>query len=154
MKLQDFVQEGAVRVELEAVEKSEVIRELVHALKEAGALEPKDVAPICRAIIKREAMGSTGIGRGVAIPHAKHKAVDRLIGTVGRSSGGVEFNALDGDPVHIVFLLVSPPDAGDQHLKALERVMTILQNEDMCRFLKQASSVEELVDTLKEADEL
>jgi len=97
-------------------------------------------------------LGSTGIGRGVAVPHTKHASVDRLVGTVGVSSEGVDFNSLDGDKVQLFFLLISPPDRPGDHLRALENISRQLRDEMFCRFLKQAKSAQDIRLLLEEAD--
>lgn len=153
MKLKDFIAEKAICPELQATEKKAAIRELVGAMAESGAITEKDVDSLVKAIMKREEVGSTGIGKGVAVPHCKHSCVTSLTGTVGRSTEGVEFNALDGKPVHIVFLLVSPPDSTGPHIKALEYIFSLLNDSDFCRFLLAAKKKKDIVDLLREADQ-
>ena len=102
--------------------------------------------------MKREELGSTGIGRGVAVPHTKHASVERLVGTVGVSAEGVDFNSLDGDKVQLLFLLVSPPDRPGDHLRALENISRQLRDDSFCRFLKQARSTHDIQQLLDEAD--
>jgi PTS system fructose-specific IIA component/PTS system nitrogen regulatory IIA component len=152
MKFSDFVSVAAIRAELAADEKPAIIRELVESLAAAGAVKPADVDGIVAAIMKREELGSTGIGRGVAVPHTKHASVDRLVGTVGVSSEGVDFNSLDGDKVQLFFLLVSPPDRPGDHLRALENISRQLRDETFCRFLKLAKTAHDIQLLLEEAD--
>ncbi len=97
-------------------------------------------------------MGSTGIGRGVAVPHTKHPSVDRLIGTVAVSPTGVDFASLDGETVNLFFLLISPPDRPGDHLRALENISRQLRDDTFCRFLKQAKSPKDIATLLDEAD--
>ena len=118
MKFADFVSREAVRADLTADDKESVIREMAQALLAAGRIAPSEFEGIIKAILKREELGSTGIGRGVAVPHTKHASVDRLIGTVGVSAEGVDFDSLDGEKVHLFFLLISPPDRPGDHLRA------------------------------------
>lgn len=153
MKFADFVSREAIRAELQAGEKEAAIREMVTALLEAKKIEQEQYESIVRAILKREELGSTGIGRGVAVPHTKHPSVDELVGAVAVSSRGVEFDALDGDRVYLLFLLISPPDRPGDHLRALENISRQLRNEDFCRFLKQSKSGEDIWQLLEEADE-
>jgi PTS system fructose-specific IIA component/PTS system nitrogen regulatory IIA component len=153
MKFASFVCERAVRADLAAVEKEGVIREMVGSLVEAEAVRADEVENIVRAIMKREELGSTGIGRGVAVPHTKHASVEKLVGTVGVSSEGVDFDSLDGEKVHIVFLLVSPPDRPGDHLRALESISRQLRDDSFCRFLKQAKTVADIQQLLEEADQ-
>ena len=152
MKFSDFVHLNAIKASLDSVEKEGVIQELVASLVEAGAINESEREGIVAAIMKREDLGSTGIGRGVAVPHTKHASVDRLIGTVGVSSEGVDFNSLDGEKVHLFFLLISPPDRPGDHLRALENISRQLRNDTFCRFLKQSSSVKDMQQLLEEAD--
>ena len=102
--------------------------------------------------MKREELGSTGIGRGVAVPHTKHPSVDRLIGTVSVSPTGVDFASLDGETVNLFFLLISPPDRPGDHLRALENISRQLRDDTFCRFLKQAKSPQDIALLLDEAD--
>ena len=152
MKFSDFVSVAAIRAELAADEKPAIIRELVESLAAAGAVKPADVDGIVAAIMKREELGSTGIGRGVAVPHTKHPSVEKLVGTVGVSVDGVDFNSLDGDKVQLFFLLVSPPDRPGDHLRALENISRQLRDDGFCRFLKQARTAQEIQTLLADAD--
>jgi nitrogen PTS system EIIA component len=102
--------------------------------------------------MKREELGSTGIGRGVAVPHTKHASVEKLVGTVGVSHSGVDFNSLDGEKVHLFFLLISPPDRPGDHLRALENISRQLRDDTFCRFLKQAQSPNDVKLLLDDAD--
>ena len=153
MKFKDFVVQGAICVNLCSEEKRPAIREMIEALRDAGSVASEDVDSIVRAIMKREEVGSTGIGKGVAVPHAKHPKVKKIIGTVARSVKGVEFNSLDGQPVKLIFLLISPPDAAGPHIMALERIFTLLKNDDLRRFALASEKTADMMDLLKEADQ-
>ncbi len=152
MKFADFINVESIRADLTASNKEAVIREMVGALAEAGQIAGDDLEGIIKAIIKREELGSTGIGRGVAVPHTKHPSVDRLVGTVAVSHGGVDFNSLDGEKVQLFFLLVSPPDRPGDHLRALENISRQLRDGMFCKFLKQAKSAQDVQQLLEEAD--
>lgn len=152
MKFHDFIHRGAIRADLEAEDKESVIAELVASLVEAGQVSGDEQGSILKAIMKREDLGSTGIGRGVAVPHTKHPSVDRLIGTVGVSHHGVDFNSLDGEKVQLFFLLISPPDRPGDHLRALENISRQLRDESFCKFLKLSNSAESIHQLLEEAD--
>jgi PTS system nitrogen regulatory IIA component len=152
MKFSDFINVASIKADIEADEKPDVIRELVKSLASAGAIPGGEVEGIVAAIMKREDLGSTGIGRGVAVPHTKHASVERLVGTVGISMEGIDFNSLDGDKVHLLFLLVSPPDRPGDHLRALENISRQLRDESFCRFLKQARTPQDIQQLLEEAD--
>ncbi len=153
MKFMDFVKPAAIRPQLQAKDKEGVIRELVGALVEAGEIDEKDQEDIVQGVLKREELGSTGIGRGVAVPHAKHERIDKPVGTIGISQEGIDFNSLDGEKVHLLFLLVSPMKNPTDHLRALENISRQLREDTFCRFLKQAKTVEDVQTLLDEADE-
>ncbi len=152
MKFSDFVSSKSIRAELDSKDKESVVTELVESLLQAGDIKEADRDDIIKAIMKREELGSTGIGRGVAVPHTKHPSVEKLIGTVGVSSDGVDFDSLDGESVQLFFLLVSPPDRPGDHLRALENISRQLRDETFCRFLKQSKTTEDIVQLLEEAD--
>src|SRR5262245_39268884 len=152
MKFSDFINVASIKADLAADDKPAVIRELVESLAQAGAIAEADVPGIVAAIMKREELGSTGIGRGVAVPHTKHASVERLVGTVGVSVEGVDFNSLDGDKVHLLFLLVSPPDRPGHHLRALENISRQLRDETFCRSVQEARSRHDINQLLEEAD--
>lgn len=152
MKFADFMSNEAIIPQIAADEKQGVIREMVEALQNAGRIATENVESIIAAIMKREELGSTGIGRGVAVPHTKHPSVGQLVGAVGVSSDGIDFNSLDGEKVQLVFLLVSPPDRPGDHLRALENISRQLRDDTFCRFLKQSKSANDIVQLLEEAD--
>lgn len=152
MKFADFVVRDAVRADLAAEDKGGVVREMVQSLQAAGGIEAGEFESIVKAILKREELGSTGIGRGVAVPHTKHPSVDKLVGTVAVSRDGVDFDSLDGEKVHLFFLLVSPPDRPGDHLRALENISRQLRDDTFCRFLKQSKTKEDVLQLLDEAD--
>ncbi|MCA9240675.1 MAG: PTS sugar transporter subunit IIA, partial [Planctomycetales bacterium] len=101
---------------------------------------------------KREELGSTGIGQGVAVPHTKHPTVGKICGAVGVSQSGVEFDSLDGEKVHLLFLLVSPPDRPGDHLRALENTSRQLRDDSFRSFLMQSSTSDDIWQLLEEAD--
>ena len=152
MKFADFISIEAIRAELAADDKESVIKELVQSLVDAGEVSPGEKDDIVAAIMKREELGSTGIGRGVAVPHTKHTSVQKLVGTVGVSTDGVDFNSLDGERVQLFFLLVSPPERPGDHLRALENISRQLRDDTFCRFLKQSKTAEDIHQLLEEAD--
>jgi mannitol/fructose-specific phosphotransferase system IIA component (Ntr-type) len=152
MKFADFVVPEAICAHLTATDKEGAIREMVQALLDAGKIQADELESIVNAILKREELGSTGIGRGVAVPHTKHPSVDRLVGTVAVSSQGVEFASLDGETVQLFFLLISPPDCPGDHLRALENISRQLRDDTFCKFLKQAKNADDIKQLLDEAD--
>lgn len=152
MRLSDFVNKEAILPDLKVDSKEAAIRKMVQSLGACGSINPVDQESIIAAILKREELGSTGIGNGVAVPHTKHPSVDRLIATVALAKEGVDFASLDGEDVFILFLLVSPPDRPGDHLRALENISRHLRNHNFCNFLKQAASRDAVMDLLEEAD--
>lgn len=153
MKLTDIVAADAVITDLKATTKDEAIREIVNSLRLAGKVAVEHTDAIISAIMKREELGSTGIGRGVAVPHTKHTSVDSIVATVALSINGLDFAALDGEDVHIIFLLISPPDRPGEHLRGLETITRHLKSDDFCSFLRQSKTPEQVIDLLKEGDE-
>ena len=152
MKFADFVSVEAIQADLQAEDKEEVIREMIQALSDAGKIENDQLESIVNAVMKREELGSTGIGRGVAVPHTKHPSVERLVGSVGVSKPGVDFSSLDGEKVQLFFVLISPPDRPGDHLRALENISRQLRSDTFCKFLKQADTTEDICALLTEAD--
>lgn len=153
MKFKDIVCFEAAITELQASDRDGAIVELVSSLDEAGRLEKGKCEEIARAVIKREKEASTGLGKGIAVPHVKHKAVKDVIATIGQSSAGIDFFALDKQPVYSVILLISPADDSDKHLQAMENIFKHLQQERFRKFLRQCRSVEQIEDLFNEADE-
>jgi mannitol/fructose-specific phosphotransferase system IIA component (Ntr-type) len=152
MRMSDFVVREAILPQLAANTKEAVVREMVTSLRDAGYFKGGDIEDIVKAVLKRELLGSTGIGRGVAIPHSKHACVDRLIGTVAVSRAGVGFDSLDGEPVHVFVLLISPQDRPGDHLRALENVSRSLRDDGFVRSLRQAATKEAIWELLETAD--
>ncbi len=152
MKFSDFVKTEAIKAELTASTKEDVIRELVTSLVDSGQIGADNQETIVQAVLKREELGSTGIGRGIAVPHTKHPSVSKPVGTVGVSPSGIDFQSLDGEQVQLFFMLISPPDQPNDHLRALENISKQLQDETFCRFLKQSRTAEDIQQILEEAD--
>lgn len=153
MKLTDFVVKEAIITDLAVTAKDEAIRAMIKSLHGSGKISGENSESVITAILKREELGSTGIGNGVAVPHTKHPTVDGLVSTIALAKGGVDFASLDGELVYILFLLVSPPDRPGEHLRALETISRHLRNNDFCNFLKQSSSPQEVWELLLEADQ-
>jgi mannitol/fructose-specific phosphotransferase system IIA component (Ntr-type) len=155
MKFADFICFKAIIPELEARDRNGVIAELVSALYMAGRLgrTKGNCEEIIKAVIKRENEASTGMGKGVAVPHVKHKLVKDVVATIGRSSLGIDFSSLDKQPVYSVILIISPVNNPDKHLQVMESVFKHLQEEKFRKFLRQSKEREDIEDLLREADE-
>ena len=153
MRMTDFVIRDAIIPELTAATKESVIREMVGSLASAGFFKGTESEDIVKAVLKRELLGSTGIGRGVAIPHTKHASVEKLVGTVALSRPGVSFESLDGEPVHVFVMLISPKDRPGDHLRALENVSRNLRDDTFVRSLRQASTREAIWGLLEDQEQ-
>lgn len=152
MKFADFILVDAIRTEIEATDKEGVIREMVKAIQGAGGIKEANYEGIVQAILRREELGSTGIGRGIAVPHTKHFNVDRVVGTVAVSRDGIDFESLDCEKVNLFFLLISPITHPGEHLRTLEHITCHLKDEAFCRYLKQSKEREDILELLNEAD--
>lgn len=154
MKLLDLVHPKAIVAELKSQDRNGVIRELVQVLAAAKLIESEAVESIVKSIITRErTRGTTGFGKGVAAPHAKIDGLSRVVAAVGRSSQGVDFASLDGELVYGLFLILSPADEAEQHLRAMDLVFRHLQQERFRKFLRQSDDAKKIYDLLKEVDE-
>lgn len=153
MKLREFIVTEAIVPQLSATDRDGAVRELVTALARGGALPEDAIDEVVSAVIKREQNGSTGFGKGVAVPHVKHPKVKKMAGTVGCSANGIDFAALDHQPVYSIFLLLSPENQPQQHLQAMNIVFSNLQKDMFRRFLRQSETREGIVDLLDEADQ-
>lgn len=143
MKIMDFLNADAITVDLQATDKKSAIVELVEVLKSTKKVKKTD--EIIEVVLEREKLGSTGIGQGVAIPHGKTDVLQEQVGALGISRKGIEFNSLDGEPVHIVFLLVGPVEVAGQHLKALSRISRLFKDKFLRQAIRDAKTKEEIV---------
>ena len=154
MKLVDLVRPSSIIAELKAVDRNGVIRELVHCLADDGVIDQATAESVIKSIIARErTRGTTGFGKGVAAPHAKLEGLERVVAAIGRSSRGVDFASLDGEPVFAVFLILSPSERPEEHLRAMDLVFRNLQQERFRKFLRQSRQAEDVYELLKESDE-
>jgi nitrogen PTS system EIIA component len=146
----DFVVREAIVPQLVATTREGVIRELITSLQTAGHFPNTDLEDIVKAVLRREQLGSTGIGRSIAIPHSRHASVTKLIGTVGISQAGIPFDSIDGEAVHVLVLLISPQDRPGDHLRALENVVQTMRDDAVVEALRLAETQERiwsLIDT-------
>ncbi len=154
MKLSDIMVTDAIVSQFGGTTRDEAIVELIESLAAAGAIPKKNRDEIVKVVLARESQATTGIGKGVALPHAKLKCIKKPIGTIGRSSEGIDFAALDSKPVHSVVLLLSSPDNPDEHLQAMETIFKHIQRDNFRKWLRQSDSKEQIIELLKDADEL
>jgi mannitol/fructose-specific phosphotransferase system IIA component (Ntr-type) len=152
MALVDYVCETAVCMHLPSQERDEAIRALLEQCVSAEIMPARLKRKAFDAILQRERLGSTAIGKGVAVPHARLEEVDRIVVAFGYSAEGIEFSALDGEPVHLVFLVLASRQGAEQYLNVMQRITRLVQNEDFRRFVAHAGSTREIVDLIKEMD--
>jgi len=153
MKIMDFLSKKAIAMDIKSAKKEDAIKELVDALINAGDIDKKDRAKLLEALMAREELGSTAIGQGVAIPHAKIEGVDKLVAAFGLSKKGVNFDSLDGEPAYIFFLLLAPQDSAGPHLKALARISRLLKDKYFRDNLRACQDEKEVVNIIAEEDE-
>jgi mannitol/fructose-specific phosphotransferase system IIA component (Ntr-type) len=152
MKITDFINPKAIVPVLKSTRKEDVIRELVSIARKVYGLNIK-VKETTRKILKREKQGSTGLGDGVAIPHEKFAEINSPYGVFGKTSKGIRFGAVDGEPVNMFFLVLCPQNNPEQHIKALQVITNLLNQPNFKRFLKDTKSVQEIVDLFCEFEE-
>ena len=148
MPLAQFVVRSAIQPALAGTTREQVVREMVQSLVTAGSLPESDRDDVVKAVLRREALGSTGIGRNIAIPHSRHASVNHLVGTIGISHVGVPFDSIDGESVNIFVLLVSPQDRPADHLRALENVVKSMNDDAFVAALKAAKTADEIWTTI------
>ena len=153
MKITDFLRERAISVDLQAKDKEGVIREMVQLLVKAGEIKPAEEEKIVPVLLAREALGSTGIGQGVGIPHGKSNMVRQLVGAFGVSRRGVNFDSLDVETAQIFFLLLAPEDSAGPHLKALARISRLLKDRYFRESLKEAKDEKQVVRIIQQEDQ-
>ena len=152
VKMTELVSKGAIVPSLVATDRDGVIAELVDALIAGGAAPAGIRAELLKRVLEREKRGSTGFGKGVAVPHVKHPSAGRICAAIGLSQRGIDFNSLDKQPVYSVFLLLSPEDQPEPHLHAMETIFKNLSKDTFRRFLRQATTTDEVWTLLEEAD--
>lgn len=149
----DFISRGAIIAELKSTKKEEVIKELIDALINAEEIEKRNRNKLIEALMAREELGSTAIGQGVGIPHAKSDCVTKLVAAFGLSSKGVDFDSLDGEPVYILFLLLAPQDSAGPHLKALARISRLLKDKYFRDNLRACKDEKSIIKIISQEDE-
>jgi mannitol/fructose-specific phosphotransferase system IIA component (Ntr-type) len=153
MKVFDFLIKKATIANLEARDKASVIAELLQALVKARAIKKDNYKKVLRQILNREKQGSTGIGKGLAVPHVKQtQYVNRMVGVFGRCKQGISYGAIDGAPCQIFFLILTPKKSDIKHTEALKKVALLAQNPDFSRFMTAAKDLKEILELLQEMD--
>jgi len=150
MKIMDFLNKKAVTANLKATDKEGVVREMVDLLVKAEDIKNKE--DLVKALLARESLGSTGIGQGIGIPHAKSQSVKNLVAAFALSQKGINFDSLDGEPVYIFFLLIAPEESAGPHLKALARISRMLKDKYFRELLKKSKDEKEIIKIIQDED--
>ncbi|MDD4899976.1 MAG: PTS sugar transporter subunit IIA [Candidatus Omnitrophica bacterium] len=153
MKIMDFLSKEAIVPDIKASKKDEVIKELVDVLINSGEVDKRHRNKIIEALLARESLGSTAIGQGVAIPHAKSDSATKLVAAFGLSKKGVDFDSLDGEPAYIFFLLLAPQDSAGPHLKALARISRLLKDKYFRDSLRSSEDSKAIVKIISQEDD-
>lgn len=151
LKILDFLVPEAVTVDLKGATKPAVLEELVGLLDQAKKI--LDARKVMALLLEREKLGSTGIGQGIAIPHTKSDQVREIVAACGVSRKGIDFDALDGEPVHLLFILIAPLDSSGLHLKALARISRLLKDKFFRQVFREAKDPEEVLRIIREEDQ-
>ncbi len=146
MRLTDILKPTNIKVPLAAKVKTDAITELVNLLAENG--EVTDAKKVLDAVLEREATRTTGIGNGLAIPHGKCTGTDHLVMAIGKPQAPIDFQAIDGRPVNLIWLLASPPDKTGPHIHALARISRLMTIDRFRQALNQAKTSQEVYDTI------
>ena len=153
MKFTDYILIDAINPELKAIDKEGVIREMVQSLVDAGGIKKEDNETIVKRLIKREELGSTAIGRGIAFPETKHPSEKRTVTTLAISAKGIDFDSYDGEKTHIFFMTITSPDCPGDHLRALEHIIQRLKCDTLRESLQRTKTRKEILALFEEADD-
>ena len=153
MQIMDFLSKKTILTDIKSTRKEDVIKEMVDLLIEAGDVEKRNRNKLIEALMSREALGSTAIGQGIAIPHAKCDCVDKLVAAFGLSKKGVDFDSLDGELAYIFFMLVAPQDSAGPHLKALARISRLLKDKHFRDTLRTCIDEKSVIKIVTQEDE-
>ncbi|MBF0546473.1 MAG: PTS sugar transporter subunit IIA [Candidatus Riflebacteria bacterium] len=150
MQLVEYFKENLVHLDFAAKDKEEALEKMVKAVEAVGTIE--DINGLRTALIEREKLGTTGVGGGIAIPHARSAVVKDI--TVGffRSKDGIPFQAIDNQPVNMIFLLVAPIASGGAYLKLLAKVSRLLRSDDFRNSLMEATTTKDVLEIIKQSD--
>ena len=153
MRGSDYIQRNHVFTLASATDRAAAIKIVVGRLVESGAVPAQSVKTVVKGILDREALGSTGIGRGIAIPHTKTKVVAEPLVAFAKLGEAVDYGATDGEPVHSLFFVISPFKAADQHVQLLRWISSIARSDYYARLLKNTEDADSLYDLFAEIDE-
>ncbi len=151
MRFSEHISVDTILPNMAAKNKADAIHEMAEALFVSNHV--KSAAVVEKALIDREKLGSTGIGNHVAIPHAKYDDTDKIVALYGKSSDGVEFDALDGKKTHFFFLLLAPSGEPGRHLKLLARISRLVRLDGFCDKLKKLETPEEILKSIEQAEQ-
>jgi len=152
MKLSEFIDEHVIKIDLEAEEKLEAIEELVDFLISEHELSMRSRDEILTVIFKRESSISTGVGGGVAIPHGTVDCINDIVGAIGLSKKGINFDSFDGGPVNIVLLLLVPKSKFGLHIKTLANIAKTFNSEVVRQKILNAENPDEIIDIIEDAE--
>lgn len=144
----ELLNKDIIKVPLEASTKNTVIEELVNLIDAHGGLKNRE--QVLREVLKREILCSTGLERGIAIPHAKTEAVEDMVMAVGIAPKGIDFEALDGNPSNLFFLILAPPDQAGPHIEVLSDIARVTKSNAVCRLLLAAADADEVMELFTE----
>jgi PTS system nitrogen regulatory IIA component len=150
MKITDILKKEHIIENLVSTDKESTLDELSSFLKDKGMVSNKET--LQSALMEREALGSTGIGENVAIPHAKISAIDQIVTVFGRSIKGIEFDSLDKKPVHFIYLVLAPMNSSGQHLKVLARISRLLKNKSLRESIIRATEANQIYAIIADED--
>ena len=150
MALIDLITPDVIKIPLESNTKTGVLRELTEVLVNAKKIESEESGPVFDALMQRESLGSTGLEKGIAVPHCKTPHVTSLTLAIGIAPGGIDFDAIDGEPSTLFFCMLAPPDQSGPHIEALAEIARLTQSQSFCRLLKESQSPEEVVELFRD----
>jgi PTS system nitrogen regulatory IIA component len=152
MKISEFINPKALLADIKSTDKEGVIAELVDLLVSTDSIDKRNKKKVFEVLMAREALGSTAIGQGIAIPHGKHNCTKKLVGCLGVSKKGIDFDSLDGELAHIFFLLLAPIDSAGPHLKALAKISRMLKDKFVRDRIRSAVDEAEIRKILEQED--
>ena len=148
MSILELITEDCIKVPLESTNKNDLLREMIDVLKDAGKID--DEVAVYSAVRSREDQGSTGLGEGIAIPHAKIDGITNLSMAIGVAPGGIDFESLDGQPAKVFFMIIAPSDKASQHIEALTEVARITRSAAFMRALLHSENAAEVLELFQE----